>query len=385
MTTGQSGNPNSISLGIIEFIEIFLENKKAILFVTLLSALISAILLYFVFDLIYYSSAIVKTSNKSSLSSLSTLLGEGIPDFSDIGNLSGGTSAKEMAFYEEILYSRKAIDEILTKYNLYYEWDYKYKDDAIKHFRENVIEIKKNKTSGTMEIGIYDKIPARSKEILEYVISLLNKINTDVNIQNAKNNREFIEKRYLIAKEELKIAEDSMRIYQDNYGIAPDIIAKSSVQAVVQIEADIKSEELKLDMLKSILDPNQGEVKFQEKKIQNLKNQLNEMKNDESDENYLNLKGKPGKILKYLRLQRNVEIQNKILLFLLPIYEQAKIEENKETPSVLVLDPPNLPEKKVKPKRLTFTAISTFSGFLLCFLFFVLKRKVYYYVQAFKR
>ena len=285
MTTGQSGNPNSISLGIIEFIEIFLENKKAILFVTLLSALISAILLYFVFDLIYYSSAIVKTSNKSSLSSLSTLLGEGIPDFSDIGNLSGGTSAKEMAFYEEILYSRKAIDEILSKYNLYYEWDYKYKDDAIKHFRENVIEIKKNKTSGTMEIGIYDKIPARSKEILEYVISLLNKINTDVNIQNAKNNREFIEKRYLIAKEELKIAEDSMRIYQDNYGIAPDIIAKSSVQAVVQIEADIKSEELKLDMLKSILDPNQGEVKFQEKKIQNLKNQLNEMKNDESDEN----------------------------------------------------------------------------------------------------
>ncbi|MBK8382695.1 MAG: hypothetical protein IPL16_12560 [Ignavibacteria bacterium] len=48
----------------------------------------------------------------------------------------------------------------------------------------------------------------------------------------------------------------------------------------------------------------------------------------------------------FLRLKRDVEIQNKILTTIIPILEQAKIEEKRETPTVIILDPPNVPDKK---------------------------------------
>jgi len=68
---------------------------------------------------------------------------------------------------------------------------------------------------------------------------------------------------------------------------------------------------------------------------------------------------------------REVEIQSKILTFLLPVYEQAKIEEKRETPTILVLDKPYIAERKTKPKRLTMVVILTFVGFIFSNIFFL--------------
>lgn len=360
---------------LIHLISIFLDNKKAIIITSLIVGLITAFVMFFVLDPIFLSSAVVKTSNKSSASTLTSLLGEGIPDFSDIGNLTGGSGAKEMALYEDILISRRNIEETLLKFQLNNEWEFKYFEEAVKNFRENILEIKKNKISGTMEIGVYDKYPERAKQITEFLIYQLNKINTELNVQNAKNNREFIEKRYYAAKEQLKMVEDSMKIFQDQFGLAPDIVAKASVQGEVQLEVEIKSEEVKLELLQKILSPGQSEIKLQQDKINLLKKQLNDMKNIEDPESSISQKGKPQLVLNYMRLVRNLEIQNKIVLFLLPIYEQAKIEEFKEMPSVIILDAPNIPEKKVKPKRLTMTVLAAFASFIMAFGFFVVKER----------
>lgn len=360
---------------LIHLISIFLDNKKAIIITSLIVGLITAFVMFFVLDPIFLSSAVVKTSNKSSASTLTSLLGEGIPDFSDIGNLTGGSGAKEMALYEDILISRRNIEETLLKFQLNNEWEFKYFEEAVKNFRENILEIKKNKISGTMEIGVYDKYPERAKQITEFLIYQLNKISTELNVQNAKNNREFIEKRYYAAKEQLKMVEDSMKIFQDQFGLAPDIVAKASVQGEVQLEVEIKSEEVKLELLQKILSPGQSEIKLQQDKINLLKKQLNDMKNIEDPESSISQKGKPQLVLNYMRLVRNLEIQNKIVLFLLPIYEQAKIEEFKEMPSVIILDAPNIPEKKVKPKRLTMTVLAAFASFIMAFGFFVVKER----------
>ena len=65
---------------------------------------------------------------------------------------------------------------------------------------------------------------------------------------------------------------------------------------------------------------------------------------------------------------RDFEIQNKVLEFLYPLYEQAKIEEQKNIPAVLVLDPAVPPEKKSSPKR----TIIVLSAFLLSLFFSIL-------------
>ncbi len=52
----------------------------------------------------------------------------------------------------------------------------------------------------------------------------------------------------------------------------------------------------------------------------------------------------------YIRKFRDVEIQYKILQFITPLYEQAKVEERRQTPSVLILDKAFPAERKSKPK-----------------------------------
>ena len=226
-----------------------------------------------------------------------------------------------------------------------------------------------------MEIGVYDEEPGRAKEIADFLIMQLNKINTELNVLNAKNNREFIESRYKLVKKDLKKVEDSLITYQNIYGIAPDISVQAAVKTEVELEAEIKSEEVKLDLLRKILSPNQAEIKAQEERINALRKQLFDIQNSTDRSSVLQLKGSPDIVMNFLRLKREVEIQNKILTFIIPMLEQAKIEEKKETPTILVIDSPHIPDYKDKPKRLKFILIWTFIAFFVINSFYIVKFK----------
>lgn len=371
----ESNLKSESQLTLIELYRIFKINKKIILFFTGIIFILIIVVVFFVMTPIFQSIASVKTTSKTG--GLSGLLGEGMPDLSDFSDLTGGggSVAKELALYENILISRTCVEETIIKFNLNEEWKFKYMQDAVKNFRENIIDIQKDKIAGTMQIGIFDENPQRAKEVADFMISQLNRINIELNVKNAKNNREFVEARYNTAQNDLRRAEDSLKMFQDIYGVAPDLTIKAAVTAELQLETEIKSEEVKLEILRKILSPDQAEIKAQEEKIIALNNQLVAIRNNSIIDNNLNLKGSPDVAINFLRLQRSVEIQNKILSFVLPLYEQAKIEEKKEMPSVLVLDPPSLPEKKAKPKRMVIVLLVTSISFLFTYLFFVVKDK----------
>jgi len=219
---------------ISDFIKTVLEFRKKILIFTLTGFLISIILFFFVFDPIFYSSGTVKTI--SSKLDLGGLISSGIPDIGDLGDIAGSSGvAKELALYETILTSRRSLEELIIKFNIMEINEYKFMQDAVKDFRENVMEIKKDKVAGTLEIGVYDKDPQKAKEMSEFLIFQLNKINSELNIQNAKNNREFIEKRYDLAKLDLRKTEDSLEFFQNKYGISPDYQVQASLKAKKQI------------------------------------------------------------------------------------------------------------------------------------------------------
>lgn len=354
------------SSSLIQYVEIMLSYKKLILIPTISVAVILAFIMFFVAKPVYLSTGTIKTVSKGGIGISSLISGANLPDIGGLDELGGGGSGtKELALYEQILSSRRCLEDLIIKFNLMEQYDFKYMQDALKNFRESLLYVAKNTKSGTLSVGIYDFSPQKAKDMSDFLISQLNKINIEMNVQSAKNNRAFIEERYNLVKKDLKSAEDSLKQFQDKYGVAPDIIAKATTQTSITMEAEIKSEEVKLELLKKLLSPDQSEVKTQEAKISALKKQLDNIQNSDNPEEKLRLKGTPQTILDYVRLTRSVEIQNKLMVFLLPIYEQAKIEEVKEMPSVIVLDPPDVPEIKVKPKRLTTILIGTLASFFL--------------------
>ncbi|MCC6867030.1 MAG: hypothetical protein IT280_12820 [Ignavibacteria bacterium] len=367
---------NNQSLNIVDVISIFLKNKKSILLFTLFVFILSIILYFFVFDLIFTSTATVKSSGKGG-SLLSGLDIGGISDFGgldDIG-LGSGKTAKELAGYEEIISSRRCLEPLINKFGLMEREDYRFIEDAIKDFRENKLKIATDNVSGVMRISVLDKDKDLAKEMVEFILEQLNKINIEMNVLNAKNNREFIEKRYYLAKSELTKAEDTLKSFQQIYGIAPDLQIKASAQSVFSLEAELKAEEVKLDVVKKILSANEPEVKLQEAKVNSLKEKISGIQTSTDINDLLRLGNSPQIALTFIRLTRDVEIQNKILAFILPLYEQSKIEEKRETPTVLILDNPVVAERKTKPKRATMVIIFTFLSPFVGTGFFILKGK----------
>jgi tyrosine-protein kinase Etk/Wzc len=354
------------SFTIIDLLSIFFKHKRFILIFTGIVCVISVILYFFVLDMIYLSNSTIKVSTKSTslLSSLS--------DFSDLEDLNplsmGGKSAKELAAYEEILKSRRCIEPLIDKFDLMNKEDFRFKEDAIKDFVDNKLVTDKAKLSGMMDIGVYYKDPVIAKEMVEFLLNQLDKINIEMNVLNAKNNRIFIENRYLQAKEDLAKAEDSLKSFQLIYGIAPDLQIKAAAQSVFALEVELKSEEIKLDIAKKLLSSDQPEIRMQEAKVNSLRDKISGISTSTDLSDFLRLGNSPQIAMSFLRLQRGIEIQTKILTFMLPIYEQAKIEEKKETPTIIVLDMPHAAERKAKPKRLTMVLFFTMLSFGFSFV-----------------
>jgi len=76
---------------------------------------------------------------------------------------------------------------------------------------------------------------------------------------------------------------------------------------------------------------------------------------------------------KYLFLQRDIEVQKTIYQLLMQQYEQAKIQEAKDSPTIQVLDPPSLAQKRTKPKRAIIVITSAIVSFFLSLLIMWIK------------
>jgi uncharacterized protein involved in exopolysaccharide biosynthesis len=61
----------------------------------------------------------------------------------------------------------------------------------------------------------------------------------------------------------------------------------------------------------------------------------------------------------YADLYRNTKVEEAVFETLTREYELAKVEEAKETPSVKVIDPPNVPERKSFPPRTLMMLLGT--------------------------
>ncbi|MEO8208912.1 MAG: Wzz/FepE/Etk N-terminal domain-containing protein [bacterium] len=365
---------NESIITIRELIEIFRKKFKSILIFTILGFIISFIFYVFIANPIYLSTSVIKSTESSG--GLSSLLTKSLPDLGDFGDLAGGgVTGQELSFFEKILLSRRCLEAMIIKFNLMEVYKLKYMKHALKFVREEIIEIKKDKVSGTMEIGVYDEDANRAKDINDFLLFQLNKINTELSVLDAKNKREYLEERYNIVRKDLKITEDSLIYFQNNFGISPDITIQAAVKSEIELEVALKSEEIKLEILRKILSPDEAEIKTQEEKIKLLTNQLADVKNSDYESGSLSLKGSPEVVMNFLRLKRDVEVQNKIMSIILPLFEQSKIEENRETPNTLILDNPEVPDYKDKPKRAAKILFFTFLTYVTVFSYFIIRYK----------
>lgn len=320
----------------------------------------------------YKASASVLPAEKTDLlSTLSGLSGlaKGFSASKGLAALTGGNSESDK--YLAILKSATVTDDVIKKFELRKEYDREddYYEKVVKEWQSNCeFEIQ---DEGNLTISVYDKNPQKAADIANYLVAKLNEINTQLGVRNAKANREFVEKRYFQSVNDITDLETSMKLFQQKFGViaVPEQI-EATVKSMSSIYVDLYKKEIELNVLKQNYGndhPMTANAQIELNELQKKINQLNA--GTDSSQKDVNLlipfKKAPELGNEYLKIFRNLEIQYKILEFIQPLYEQAKIEEVRNTPSVLVLDRATPPDRKAKPKGTIYASVAFVASVLL--------------------
>jgi tyrosine-protein kinase Etk/Wzc len=374
----QDANFSNYSLGhsIIEFITTVVKYRWfLIMFIIIITT--SATLYALLSPKWYKASTSVLAAEQTNMLGAFSGLSSLVKNFAPSKGLASLTGPSELDRYIAILKSASLTDDVIRKFKLRkeYELEDTYFERTAKEFYSNLeIEIM---DEGNLLVSVYDKDPKKAAEIANYMISRLNEINTELSVTNAKANREFVEKRYFDNINEISKLETEMQAFQEKYGViaVPEQL-EATFKAMSEFYATLAQKEVALNIIKKTYGETSPLIFQAELEVSELRKKIDNLNSGkEVLSGGVNLlipfKKAPNLANKYLKIYKDLEIQYKILEFIQPLYEQAKVEEIRNTPSVLILDKAGAPERKSKPKGSLYFLISflgsTFIGLLIIF------------------
>lgn len=303
-----------------------------------------------------------------SLSGLSSFL-------SGNGLLSSRASLPLLAtpsdIYAAVLKSRTLRDELIDRFQLEQVYHAKNRDAAFRRL-EHTMSVKVG-PEGIVAVRVYDRDPQRAADICNAAIEILDRLNREKRHGAASEARQFIEKRLAQNVVELRAAEDSLRGIQESTQVfVPDEQARAVIEAAAQVEVQLLLREVDLGVLSSQVGPQHPERMAVEREVNSLRQQLSALEAGRSSGEQtrfdIPLKDYPARSLRYLRALREVKVQEAIYELLTQQYEQFRIQESRDTPTVQVLDRAVPPLLKARPIRSLLCIGITAVGFVLSVL-----------------
>jgi uncharacterized protein involved in exopolysaccharide biosynthesis len=333
---------------IIQYLDILIRWKKFII-VNFLIVCVTTVLIVFLLPRWYKSTASLLPPKQSdifgSLGASSSIL-KGIGSLSKLGGLGQKSSAYN---YYAILNSRTTMENVIRKFDLIKVYDISDSsmEKTVKELKGNVAF--EEQTDENITIEVLDKDPLRAADMANYFVQMLNEGSIRLGTLEARSNREFIEQRLAEVNKNLHETEESMRKFQERSAMIITPEQTSGVDAVATLYGMKAKKEIEVAIMERSVSPDSPILRQNKLELAELQKKLLTI---------------PQVAINSLRLYRDMIIQQKILEFLVPIYEQAKIDERKDLPVLLVLDKAIPAERKSRPLRALI--ICLVSGLALC-------------------
>ena len=371
---------------------LFWTNRILILKNTIIVAFISLII-SLLLPKWYASKAVVLSSGAGKFNFLSSI--SPIP----VANFGLSTINEDINNFIAILQSRTVKEYMVNKFNLVERYNQRDIEYAMEAFEEKMeLEVTEE---GTLEISIIDKDPIVAKQMVSEALIMLDQINQNIGMEAGRYNREFLEKRLSQNENNLEKAELDLKIFQEKTGII-DLVAQLSstmqmsaqaynsiFDAYTELYAKKIETETQLAVAKTTLSINNptlmqlekllNEQTFQleqlmielDAKLQYLLSSITptQVDNIPNIEFSVSFNSLPSLGLENARLIREVKMQSTIQEILIPQYEQAKLEETKNIPTLQLIDKPKVAINKAKPKRALIVIGSTLMSILVSFTF----------------
>jgi uncharacterized protein involved in exopolysaccharide biosynthesis len=373
-------------INLLDYWHVLARRRSLILGLVCVSVFTSGVLCY-VFATRIYESKVAILPPKESVSGgtgLAALLTGSGP-----GQLFGGlisTGGSNRDTFVAILKSRVVAEEIVDRFKLREYYNKRHKEQAVGALH-SATDIGVTK-EGVITLAVEDRDPKLAAEMANAYVALLDRLSIRMGTSEATRQRAFLAGRLEGVEKALRQAEDSLRRFQDRHrAVVLTEQTRGAIEAAAKVRAEITAAEVHLETMRAYTTEANPNVIEQRSRIQELKRQLAQMqyaniplpaesgdRGAVRQEMHVPVANVPEVQTELLRLTRDVKVQESLFALLTQQYEQAKIQEAKDTPVVQVLDPAVPAAIRSKPKTALSMAVT--AGLALClgiFLAFLLE------------
>ena len=319
----------------------------------------------------WYRGSITFIVNDDATNPMMSSIANALP-FNLMGNIN-----EKVELYKNLITSRRILDSMDSLYNLQDLYDI---DNRQKFYTalKSDIEIRVN-DDNTITLNFYYKEDAEQAAIIaNRIFKELSDLSLELNSEKNNNLRIHLTNSYDLTIKRLREAEKKLTHFQVTnqiYDIEAQI--KLIINTLTELEINKIQTEIQMLFLKENLAQNNQEVQALQNKISIIQEKINEFKYSSSP-NDLSLSQLPEKSVEYMNLFRDVKVYNKVLEFLIPQLENARIEEIKTASDIQLIDAAIAEDYKAKPKRIAVIFTITFLFFILLLLIILLHN---YYLE----
>lgn len=366
-----------------DIIHVLLINWKAILRYTIGSAVVIFLYLFIISPVTYNAPVtILPPPETDQISGIGSLLsGSGVGDF-----LTGKFAPGNSQLFLQILKSRTAAEYVIRKNNLLEFYGETSEYDAIKKInkdleldlsKEGIITLSVNLSTGYLPkiFSDIDSIKNLAAHVSNSYVEALDSINREKISYRAKRAREYIENQLVQTKSELDSAEVKLMEFQkENKTISLPEQLTSVIQSAAKLKAEMVSTEIEIALLEPNSRPDNKNLLALKKKLNQLQQEYDKF-DIESDDYLVAFSEVPELGMRLSKLIRTVKIKNEVYLLLQQQYYKERIQENRDVPTIDILDEAIPPEKHSSPRLIYSTVVGSVFALLLVSLVFIIKEK----------
>lgn len=284
---------------------------------------------------------------------------------SQLGGIGGITSAlkdvgltkitgKSSSSYElmALLFSRSIRDSLIDRFDLRTEYEM-----AASPYVEVLDEVERNidiavRAEGNYEITLYSRDTAKCVEMATAFVSLANNLASRLTQREAERTTDYLERRIALLDSTMNVLSRALSTQASNtLMFAPE----QQLTAIATTYAELQSEVLKQESVLGLYEKLYGEADqqttIQRQVLSKLKSQLQDVKSKPGFFGDFALRDAAEKGIPHIRLLAEIEALGKVKAFLVPTLEQSRLDSRNATLSLMVVDEPRRPEKRIRPKR----------------------------------
>jgi uncharacterized protein involved in exopolysaccharide biosynthesis len=273
--------------------------------------------------------------------------------------------------YSAILKSDEVTNAVIDSLDLMESYGYGTRLKTIKRLRKySDIGVT---NEGLVVVSYEDKDRERSAEVANAYIRELDRFNREIRGASARKVREFIEGRLEDTLTDLEEAESGLRRFKEKTGaVLISDQTRVSIETAAELFGEIAGLEMRLARITQFATEKSPEVMDLRSQIRALNRKLAEMGyvvgeggDGGGSTLFPSFADAPQLEQRLATLMRDVEIKRAVYQVLSQQYEEARIQELKDTPTIQVLDRARPPLMRSRPKRKVIVGVTAVAALVL--------------------